>query len=86
MWASHNWQLHHDNAPARSHTWSRVSWPNMGLQLFARLPTLQTWLLLISGCSPNWRGHWRVPVLTVAWTSCGTRWRSWEAFQKCFQQ
>jgi hypothetical protein len=20
MWASHNWQLHHDNAPARSHT------------------------------------------------------------------
>jgi hypothetical protein len=40
------------------HTWSRVSWPNMAFQLFARLPTLQTWLAVISGCSPNWRGHW----------------------------
>jgi hypothetical protein len=32
--------------------------------------------------SPNWRGQWRVPVLTAARTSCGTRRRSWEAFQK----
>jgi hypothetical protein len=64
------------------HTWSSVSWPNTAFQLFARLPTLQTWLLVISGCSPNWRGHWRVPVLTAARTSCRTRRRSWEAFQK----
>jgi hypothetical protein len=66
------------------HTWSRDSWPNTAFQLFARLPTLQTWLLVISGCSPNWRGHWRVPVpdLTASRTSCGTQRKSWEAFQK----
>jgi hypothetical protein len=64
------------------HTWSRVSWPNTAFQLFARFPTLQTWLLVIFGCSPNWRGHWRVLVLTAARTPCGTRRRNWEAFQK----
>jgi hypothetical protein len=67
-------------------TWSRGSWPNTAFQLFARLLTLQTWLLVISGCSPNWTDHWRVPILTAARTSCGTERRSWEAFQKCFQQ
>jgi hypothetical protein len=64
------------------HTWSRVSWPNKAFQLLARLPTLQTWLVVISGCSPYWRVHWRVPVLTAARPSCGTRRTSWEAFQK----
>jgi hypothetical protein len=54
----------------------------MAFQLFARLPTLQTWFLVISGCSSNWRGHWKVPVLTAARTSCGMQRRSWEAFQK----
>jgi hypothetical protein len=39
------------------HTWSRITWTNTAFQLFARLPTLQTWLLVISGCSSNWRGH-----------------------------
>jgi hypothetical protein len=50
------------------HPWSRVSWPNTSFQLFTRLPTLQTWLLVISGCSPNWRGNWKVPFFTVART------------------
>jgi hypothetical protein len=49
--------------------------------LFAWIPTLQTWLLVISDCSPNLRGHWRVPILTAMRTSCGTQQRSWEAFQ-----
>jgi hypothetical protein len=48
----------------------------------SKLPTLQTWPLVISGCSPKWRGHWRVPVLTAAKTSCGTRRRRWEAFKE----
>jgi hypothetical protein len=43
----------------------------------------QTWH---SNCSPNWRGNCRVPVLTATSTSCKTWRRSWEAFQKCFQQ
>jgi hypothetical protein len=64
------------------HSWFRVSWPNTAFQLFARLPTLQTWFLVISGCSPNWRGHWRVLVLTATRTSCRTWRRIWEAFQK----
>jgi hypothetical protein len=64
------------------HTWFRVSWPNTSFQLFARLSTLQSWLLVISGCPPNWRGHWGVPILIAARISCGTRWRSWEAFQR----
>jgi hypothetical protein len=47
LWASHNWQLHHDNAPAHSSHLIRVFWPNTAFQLFDRLPTLQTWLLVI---------------------------------------
>ncbi|KAJ4445373.1 hypothetical protein ANN_07178 [Periplaneta americana] len=39
MWTANNWHLHHDNAPAHSST---LSWPNMELQPFANLPTLQT--------------------------------------------
>jgi hypothetical protein len=31
---------------------------------------------------PKLRGHWMVPVLIPARTSCRTRRRSWEAFQK----
>jgi hypothetical protein len=53
LWASHNWQLHHDNAPAHSLHLIQSSWPNTAFQLFARLHTLQAWLLVISGCSPN---------------------------------
>jgi hypothetical protein len=53
LWASCNWQLHHDNAPAHSSHLIRVSWPNTAFHLFARLPTLQTWPLMISGCSQN---------------------------------
>jgi hypothetical protein len=53
MWVSRNWQLHHDNAPTHSSHLIQSSWPNTAFQLFARLPTLQAWLLVISGCSPN---------------------------------
>jgi hypothetical protein len=51
LWASRNWQLHHDNAPAHSSHLIQNFLAKHGIP--ARLPTLQTWLLVISGCSPN---------------------------------
>jgi hypothetical protein len=50
-WDARNWQLHHDNAPAHSSHLIQGFLANHGSLRFARLPTLLTWLLVISGCS-----------------------------------
>jgi hypothetical protein len=47
LWDACNWQLRY--------TWSRVSWPSTPFNRFNRLPALLTWLLVISGCSRDWR-------------------------------
>jgi hypothetical protein len=45
--------LHHDNAPTHSSHLIQSFLANTAFQLFTRLPTLQTWLIMISGFSPN---------------------------------
>ena len=49
---------------------------------FVRLPTLPTWLLVIFGCSPNWKCRWKGPDLSQAKTLCGTRRTSCTWFHK----
>jgi hypothetical protein len=39
--------------------WSKISWASMEFPGFARLLTLQTWLVVISGCPPSWRCRWK---------------------------
>jgi hypothetical protein len=39
---------------------------------FARLLTLQTWLLVISGCSPSWKCPERVNATSTCYTSIHT--------------
>jgi hypothetical protein len=43
--------------------WSKNSWPSTKFPRFTTLLTLQTWLLVISGCSPSWRCRWNGPDL-----------------------
>lgn len=37
----------------------RLSWPNITFFWFVRLHTLPTLLLVIFGCSQNWKWHWK---------------------------
>ena len=74
LWAAETRQLHHDNAPAYSLHLIQVFWLNTTFPWFVRLPTLPTWLLVIFGCSPNWKCRWKGPDLSQEKTLCGT-WR-----------
>ena len=83
LWAAETWQLHHDNAPAHSsHLIQSFFWLNTTFPWFVRLPTLPTWLLVIFGCSPNWKCRWKGPNLSQEKTLCGTRQRSCTWFHK----
>jgi hypothetical protein len=63
----------------------------MAFQLFARLPTLQTWLLVISGCSPKLKRPLKSSRFDrhediMRNTTKELRSLPEEAYQKCFQQ
>jgi len=61
---------------------SRFFWLNTTLPWFVRLPTLPTWLLVIFGCSPNWKCRWKGTDLSQEKTLCGTRQPSCTWFHK----
>jgi hypothetical protein len=79
LWDARNLQLHRDNAQFILHTWSRASWPSTAFRRFARLPTLMTRLLAISGCSRQ-----KALISTAARAQLHTIPK--RAFQKCFQR
>jgi hypothetical protein len=58
--------------------WSKVFLTKHNIPWFVRLPTLQTWPLVIFGCSPNWNG----PDLSQEKTLCRTLQPSWTWFHK----
>jgi hypothetical protein len=63
----------------------------MAFQLFARLPTLQTWLLVISGCAPKLKRPLKGSCFDshediMQNTMKEPRSLPEEAFQICFQQ
>ena len=62
--------------------WFKVFWLNTTFPWFVRLPTLPTWLLVIFGCSPNWKCRWKGPDLSQEKTLCGTRRPSCTRFHK----
>jgi hypothetical protein len=47
---------------------SNIYWPSTEFPRFARLLTLQAWLLVISGCSPSWRCRGKGPDLRAECT------------------
>jgi len=81
LWVAKTWQLHHDNAPAHSSHLIQGFWLNATFPWLVRLLTLPTWLLVIFGCSPNWKCCWKEPDLSQEKT-CGTRQPSWRWFHK----
>ena len=63
--------------------WFKVFfWLNTTFLWFVRLPTLPIWLLVIFGCSPNWKCRWTGPDLSQEKTLCGTRRPSCTRFHK----
>jgi hypothetical protein len=53
LWASCNWQLHYDNAPAHSSHLIQSFLAKHSIPVVRQASYSQTWLLVISGCSPN---------------------------------
>ena len=62
--------------------WFKVFLAKHNIPWFVRLPTLPTYLLVIFGCSPNWKCRWKGPDLSQEKTLCGTRRPSCTRFQK----
>jgi hypothetical protein len=53
LWASHNWQLHHDNAPAHSSHLIQSFLAKQGIPVVRQAPYSPDMAPCGSGCSPN---------------------------------
>jgi len=82
LWASGDWHLHYDNAPAHSSALVQTFLVKHRITQVCQLPTAKIWLSATSGFSRNWNCHWKGGDFRPQMTLRRTRRGSWWWFRK----
>ena len=77
LWATGDWQLHHDNKSLMHHTSCRGFWQNIKSPRWLSPTTAQIWCPATSGLSENWSHLWKGRDIRRSIRFTKIWWSSW---------